>query len=100
MIQRILPIEQKKQTNKQMNVFIREFDQPYEMLRLIFLFVASLVNTSLRIDIVEILSDLKMASPFLKRIEKKRQDVRLSFKGAHKAISLLRYHRHTNLSHP
>ena len=42
------------------------------MLRLIFLFVASLVNTSLRIDIVEILSDLKMASPFLKRIEKKK----------------------------
>ena len=35
------------------------------MLRLIFLLVASLVRTSLRIDIVEMLSDLKMASPFL-----------------------------------
>jgi len=34
---------------------------------LIFLLVASLVRTSLRIDIVEILSDLKMASPFLER---------------------------------
>lgn len=39
------------------------------MLRLIFLLVASLVRTSLRIDIVEILSDLKMASPFLERNE-------------------------------
>ena len=41
-------------------------DKPYEMLRLIFLFVASLESTSFRIDIVEILSDLKIASPFLK----------------------------------
>lgn len=37
------------------------------MLRLIFLLVASLVRTSFKIDIVEMLSDLKMASPFLER---------------------------------
>ena len=45
----------------------KETNKPYEMLRLIFLFVASLESTSFSIDIVEILSDLKMASPFLKR---------------------------------
>lgn len=38
---------------------------PYDMLRLIFLLVASLESTSFRIDIVEILSDLKTPSPFL-----------------------------------
>lgn len=38
---------------------------PYDMLRLIFLFVASLESTSFRIDIVEMLSDLKTPSPFL-----------------------------------
>lgn len=35
------------------------------MLRLIFFFVASFVNTSFKMEIVEILSDLKIASPFL-----------------------------------
>ena len=44
------------------------------MLRLIFLFVASLVRTSLRIDIVEMLSDLKMASPFLKKMKKRKKN--------------------------
>lgn len=38
---------------------------PYDMLRLIFLFVASLESTSFRMDIVEMLSDLKTPSPFL-----------------------------------
>lgn len=38
---------------------------PYDMLRLIFLLVASLESTSLRMDIVEMLSDLKYPSPFL-----------------------------------
>lgn len=40
---------------------------PYDMLRLIFLFVASLESTSFRMDIVEMLSDLKHPSPFLQR---------------------------------
>lgn len=35
------------------------------MLRLIFLLVASLESTSFRMDIVEILSDLKHPSPIL-----------------------------------
>lgn len=38
---------------------------PYDMLRLIFLLVASLESTSFRMDIVEMLSDLKHPSPFL-----------------------------------
>lgn len=36
------------------------------MFKLIFLFVASLDRTSFSIDIVEMLSDLKCASPLLK----------------------------------
>lgn len=43
----------------------REEFLPYDMLRLIFLLVASLESTSLRMDIVEMLSDLKYPSPFL-----------------------------------
>lgn len=38
---------------------------PHDMLRLIFLLVASLDSTSFKIDIVDILSDLKYPSPFL-----------------------------------
>lgn len=54
----------------------KETNKPYEMLRLIFLFVASLESTSFSIDIVEILSDLKMASPFLKRRTKTQSMVK------------------------
>ena len=61
----IFRITMSKRTNK-----------PYEMLRLIFLFVASLESTSFSIDIVEILSDLKMASPFLKRHTKTQSMVK------------------------
>lgn len=39
---------------------------PYEMFRLIFFLVASLERTSLRIEMVEMLSDLKWPSPLLK----------------------------------
>lgn len=39
---------------------------PYEMLRLIFLLVASLDRTSLSMEMVEMLSDLKWPSPLLK----------------------------------
>ena len=57
-------VSKTKQKTSKYYKFI-EVDKPYEMLRLIFLLVASLVRTSLRIDIVEMLSDLKIASPFL-----------------------------------
>ena len=39
---------------------------PYVMSNLTFFLVASLVSTSLSIDMVDMLSDLKIASPFLK----------------------------------
>lgn len=48
------------------------------MLRLIFFLVASLERTSLRIEIVEMLSDLKWPSPLLElqfcKREKKEED--------------------------
>lgn len=53
-----------RRTQKRKNVL------PYDMLRLIFLLVASLESTSFRIDIVEMLSDLKHPSPFLQRKRK------------------------------
>jgi hypothetical protein len=41
------------------------------MFKLIFLLVASLVSTSLRMDMVDILSERKTASPFLKELQQK-----------------------------
>lgn len=43
-----------------------KYNPPYEILRLIFLFVASLDRTSLSMEMVEMLSDLKCPSPLLK----------------------------------
>ena len=40
---------------------------PNEIFKLIFLLVASLVRTSLRMDMVDMLSERKTASPFLKQ---------------------------------
>lgn len=54
-------------TNELKDNKIREEFLPYDMLRLIFLLVASLESTSLRMDIVEMLSDLKYPSPFLQK---------------------------------
>ena len=68
------------------------------MLRLIFLFVASLVNTSLRIDIVEMLSDLKIASPFLKRTNTTGRRLDQASKELIDQSALLRYHRIPNLN--
>lgn len=64
----------------------KETNKPYEMLRLIFLFVASLESTSFSIDIVEILSDLKMASPFLKRQNKTQSMVTVSANSRNQVI--------------
>jgi hypothetical protein len=44
---------------------------PNEIFKLIFLLVASLVSTSLRMDMVDILSERKTASPFLKELQQK-----------------------------
>jgi hypothetical protein len=44
---------------------------PNEIFKLIFLLVASLVSTSFRMDMVDILSERKTASPFLKELQQK-----------------------------
>ena len=47
------------------HLFLKKHDLPYVMSSRTFFFVASFVSTSLSIDMVDMLSDLKIASPFL-----------------------------------
>jgi hypothetical protein len=55
------------QTSAEIKVCVNQGNSPYDIFRLIFLFVASLVSTSLSIEMVDMLSDLNVASPFLKQ---------------------------------